>query len=122
MITEPEFKKIFDADFKAFKRFLKERGVYKQIMVYLFSHEHKTVNDLYNSIVKACKSEEHEIYPTFTGIRSILGNVRWLGFINTNFTDDDLQYWETNISRIRYDLMQATDVKFITDNAYFLII
>ena len=121
-VTEPEFKKIFDSDFKLFKRYLKEKGVYKFITHYMFSHDNKKVDDLYNSIVDSIK-EPHDPYNEFQGgVRGMLRNVKWIGYTKTPFNEGDLIFWQSYVSKISEELLNDSSISFSTDKYIFYIV
>lgn len=115
-MTKEEYRKIFDADFKTLCRLLKEKGVYKHVMSYLFRHDNKCKEDLFNVMLRVIKEDEN--YGNGS-LRRVLNHIYLMGFIKIPFTPDDLYEWQNgyrDISDYLYTDVEHRPGYFIADN------
>lgn len=89
-MTKEEYRKIFDADFKTLCRLLKEKGVYKHVMTYLFKRDNKCKEDLFNMMLRVMRSDVHIGNGS---LRRVLNHIHLMGFFKTQFTADNLYEW-----------------------------
>ena len=115
-MTKEEYRKIFDADFKTLCRLLKEKGVYKHVMTYLFKRDNKCKEDLFNAMLGIIKSD---VNIGNGSLRRVLNHVHLMGFVNIQFTPDDLDEWQhyfRDISEYLYTDVEHRPGYFIADN------
>ena len=117
-LTEKEFRERFDDEFRVFKRCLKEQRKYKFIMNYLFSHNNKTKNDLFNVMLKIKNEDGSLKYQTMA---NVLGYVETLGFNSLTFTIDDSIFWVRHISSAHNNITNEWK-KFINYNKKITIV
>ena len=90
-MTKEEYRKIFDQDFKTLCRLLKEKGVYKHVMTYLFKRDNKCKEDLFNVMLRVIKEDVN--YGNGS-LRRVLNHIYLMGFVKRQFTTDDLYEWQ----------------------------
>ena len=115
-MTKEEYRKIFDADFKTLCRLLKEKGVYKHVMTYLFKRDNKCKEDLFNTMLGIIKSD---VNIGNGSLRRVLNHVHLMGFVSIPFTPDDLDEWQhyfSDISEYLYTDVEHRPGHFIADN------
>lgn len=115
-MTKEEYRKIFDQDFKTLCRLLKEKGVYKHVMTYLFSRDNKCKEDLFNAMLGIIKSD---VNIGNGSLRRVLNHIHLMGFVKTPFTPDDLDEWERgyrDVSNYLYSNPEEREGYFIADN------
>ena len=115
-MTKEEYRKIFDDDFKTLCRLLKEKGVYKHVMTYLFKRDNKCKEDLFNIMLDIIKSD---VNIGNGSLRRVLNHINLMGFVKRQFTPDDLYEWQEeykNISDYLYDDIAHRPGTFIADN------
>ena len=115
-MTKEEYRKIFDADFKTLCRLLKEKGVYKHVMTYLFKRDNKCKEDLFNVMLSVIKEDEHIGNGS---LRRVLNHINLMGFVKRQFTPDDLAEWQDyfqDISNYLYTDLVHRPGHFIGDN------
>lgn len=115
-ITTEEYREIFNKDFKTLCRLLKEKGVYKHVMTYLFKHDNKCKDDLFNAMLLVIKEDSNHGNGS---LRRILNHIYLLGFVKTQFTAKDLDEWEDgykSISAYLYNDVNNRPGCFIADN------
>ena len=115
-MTKEEYRKIFDADFKTLCRLLKEKGVYKHVMTYLFKRDNKCKEDLFNTMLCIIKSD---VNIGNGSLRRVLNHVNLMGFVSIPFTPDDLDEWQhyfSDISEYLYTDVEHRPGHFIADN------
>ena len=115
-MTKEEYRKIFDQDFKTLCRLLKEKGVYKYVMTYLFSRDNKCKEDLFNAMLGIIKSD---VNIGNGSLRRVLNHIHLMGFVKIPFTPDDLDEWEYGYRDISYYLYSKPEERegyFIADN------
>ena len=115
-MTKEEYRKIFDNDFKTLCRLLKEKGVYKYVMTYLFKRDNKCKEDLFNAMLGIIKSD---VNIGNGSLRRVLNHVHLMGFVKIPFTPDDLDEWEDgyrDISEYLYTDVEHRPGHFIADN------
>ena len=91
-MTKEEYREIFDKDFKTLCRLLKEKGVYKHVMTYLFKRDNKRKEDLFNVMLRVIK--EDELNCGNGSLRRVLNHIYLMGFVKRQFTPDDLYEWQ----------------------------
>ena len=115
-MTKEEYREIFDKDFKTLCRLLKEKGVYKYVMAYLFKRDNKCKEDLFNVMLRVIKEDVN----TGNGsLRRVLNHVNLMGFVSVPFTPDDLDEWQNgyrDISDYLYNDVKHRPGCFIADN------
>ena len=115
-LTKAEYRERFDEEFKYLSRSLKEMGCYKFIIKYIFSHHNKTKEDLFNAMLGIIKSD---VNIGNGSLRRVLNHVHLMGFVNIQFTPDDLDEWENgyrDISNYLYSNPEEREGYFIADN------
>lgn len=115
-MTKEEYREIFDKDFKTLCRLLKEKGVYKNVMTYLFKRDNKCKEDLFNAMLGIIKSD---VNIGNGSLRRVLNHVHLMGFVSIPFTPDDLDEWEDgyrDISEYLYTDVEHRPGYFIADN------
>lgn len=115
-MTKEEYRKIFDDDFKTLCRLLKEKGVYKHVMTYLFKRDNKCKEDLFNTMLGIIKSD---VNIGNGSLRRVLNHISLMGFVKIPFTPDDLGEWEDgyrDISEYLYTDVEHRPGYFIADN------
>jgi len=120
-MTKEEYRKIFDQDFKTLCRLLKEKGVYKHVMTYIFKHDNKCKEDLFNTMLYVIKTD---INTGNGSLRRILNHVLLMGFVNTRFEMSDLDEWQhyfNDISLYLYTDVENRPGHFIADNMVITI-
>ena len=90
-MTKEEYREIFDKDFKTLCRLLKEKGVYKHVMTYLFKRDNKCKEDLFNVMLRVIKEDVN--YGNGS-LRRVLNHINLMGFVKRQFTHDDLYEWQ----------------------------
>ena len=90
-MTKEEYRKIFDTDFKTLCRLLKEKGVYKHVMAYLFKRDNKCKEDLFNAMLGIIRSD---VNIGNGSLRRVLNHIHLMGFVKRQFTTDDLYEWQ----------------------------
>jgi hypothetical protein len=116
-MTKEEYRKIFDADFKTLCRLLKEKGVYKHVMTYLFKRDNKCKEDLFNVMLRVIKEDVN--YGNGS-LRRVLNHINLMGFVKKQFTPDDLYEWQeeykdTSDYLYGYGYKEKVPGKFIAD-------
>ena len=118
-ITKKEFRERFDEEFRVFSRLLKEMGKYKFLMKYLFSHNNKSKDDLFETICRL-KSDRNVLH--YQSLATSLIYLDILGFKDwTEFTPDDSDYWSKNIKPIHIEITNNRD-KFINDKKIITLV
>lgn len=115
-MTKKEYREIFDKDFKTLCRLLKEKGVYKHVMTYLFKRDNKCKEDLFNVMLRVIKEDVN--YGNGS-LRRVLNHIYLMGFVKIPFTPDDLDEWENgyrDISDYLYNKPEEREGYFIADN------
>ena len=81
----------FDSEFRLFKRFLKENGIYKYMMSFLFpgGKDKRTIDDLYMTML----GSSYFKFPNILNYDATLG---------PEFKKQGLGYWEIHIRKIHY--------------------
>jgi hypothetical protein len=115
-MTKEEYREIFDKDFKTLCRLLKEKGVYKHVMTYLFKRDNKCKEDLFNAMLHVIKTD---VNIGNGSLRRVLNHIHLMGFVKIPFTPDDLDEWEEcyrDISDYLYADIAHRPGHFIADN------
>jgi hypothetical protein len=115
-MTKEEYREIFDKDFKTLCRLLKEKGVYKHVMTYLFKRDNKCKEDLFNVMLSVIKEDSNIGNGS---LRRVLNHINLMGFINTPFKPADLDEWQDyfqDISNYLYSKPEEREGYFIADS------
>jgi len=122
-MTKGEYRKIFDKDFKILCRLLKEKGVYKHVMTYLFRHDNKCKEDLFNVMLRVIKDD---VSYGNGSLRRVLNHIHLIGFVKRQFTTNDLIEWQREYQGISDYLYgnghkEKAPGKFIADELVIII-
>jgi hypothetical protein len=116
-LTKAEYRERFDAEFRHLSRSLKEMGCYKFILNYIFSHHHKTKDDLFETYL----NDRYEGHIHIPSLIEVMGYKTTLGYKRNEFATFDDGYWTNNISHIHHTLKQFYAEGFINKGKHIII-
>ena len=92
-------------------------GCYKFILNYIFSHHHKTKDDLFETYL----NDRYEGHIHIPSLIEVMGYKTTLGYKRNEFSEFDDRYWEYNISHIHHTLKQFYAEGFINKGKHIII-